>query len=210
MTPCFFKGNFDLPARQLLNHLPCALGQRLRFASPRFIVLFGGRERAHPRQRPDALCPGYRCQPHQADPAQATGFDEMALAGPDWIAIDAARRDLMAPPPFNRLIDPADHRFIRAIKSTEQQPQQRLGQLQRAPYRSVEDLMVLRKLHVVLQSHRAQGCRNRALPRRQKRANQQDLCFHPRRHTLKTWRKWVDQVYDCGGRLSMFHPLLEV
>jgi len=39
-------------------------------------------------------------QPHEAQPVQAAGLDELAMAGADGTAIDAARRDLPLPPAF--------------------------------------------------------------------------------------------------------------
>jgi len=47
---------------------------------------------------------------HERKPAQAARLDEMTVRGAHWVAIDAARGDLAAPAPLDRIVDSDDYR----------------------------------------------------------------------------------------------------
>src|SRR5215210_5005089 len=67
--------------------------------------------------------PGNGSQQHDAKPAQATGFDEVATTGPHGITVDAARLDLGPPAPFDRVVD-AHYHWPRWHEGRDQQEQE--------------------------------------------------------------------------------------
>ena len=88
-----------LPAMHDADELSRPERQRLVAPTPLVRAALGRGQRCEKRQRPDSTCPRDGRKQVQRDPAQPAYLDEMAMAGADWIAIDACRSDL----------HPADH-----------------------------------------------------------------------------------------------------
>jgi len=149
-------------------------------------------------------------------PAQPTGFDEVAVAGAHRIAIDAFRFDtctgrkcrcLGAPASLNRVVQTADDR-PRRHKRLDQQPQQRVAQRPTRPGRAVEHAMIGLKLAFVTQAHDTCTCRRCKCPqhsrdsapaRDQDRAHQQNLRVLPN-SVGKVRRKDLNQAKIVRGQ----------
>src|SRR3954464_8479073 len=86
-------------------------------------VALGGREHGQEGQSPNAAGPGYGSEQHYAQPAQAAGFDEVAVAGANRVAVDPARLDLGAPTPLDRIVKANHNRPRRGQHGDEQQQQ---------------------------------------------------------------------------------------
>src|SRR4051794_16556475 len=82
------------PAYRLQQPLPGPVGQLLMPVTSLSGIAFGGREHGQEGQSPHAPGPRDRGEQHHAQPAQAAGFDKVAMAGPHRIPIDPARLDL--------------------------------------------------------------------------------------------------------------------
>ena len=120
-------------------------------------------------------------QPHQGDPAQAAGLDQLVAAGTHRVPVDAPSFDLGTTTPFQGLIDAENQRAVAAVQVLEQQRQQDASRLTGRPYRPVEHLMVAGVVEVVAAAHDAQRCGHGALARGQYRPEQQHLGFPPSR-----------------------------
>ncbi len=123
--------------------------------------------------------PRHVAQPHQGNPAQPAGLDQLVAAGTHRITIDGPRPDLGATTPFQGLVDAEDQWTVAVIQVLEQQHQQDAGDLTGRPHRPIEDLVVAGVVPVVAQSHDAQRRRHGALTRGEDRADQQQLGFSP-------------------------------
>ena len=134
-------------------------------------------ERSEKGQGPIASRPGDMVQPHQGDPAQAAGLDQVAPAGTHRIAVDAQGFDLRATAPLQSFVDAEDQRTIALVQMLEQDARRLAGR----PHRPIEHLMVASVVTVVAAAHDAQRRSRGALARRQYRADQQDLGFQPGR-----------------------------
>ena len=120
-------------------------------------------------------------QPHQGDPAQATGLDQVAPAGTHRIAVDAQGFDFRTAAPFQGFVDAENQGTIALIQVLEQQHEQDAGRRTGRPYRPVEHLMVAGVVEVVAAAHDAQRRGHGALARGQYRPEQQHLGFPPGR-----------------------------
>ena len=89
-------------------------------------IALGGRQDGQERQGPDAAGPGNGREQHDAQPAQTTRFDKVAMAGADRVPVDAARLDLRSPPALDRVIEADDDRPV-PDKGDDQQVQQPMG-----------------------------------------------------------------------------------
>ena len=69
------------PAAQLQNHLPRPVGEFFVPASLLLVVGCRWRQHREHRQGPMASGPGDVAQPHQGDPAQAAGLDQLLATG---------------------------------------------------------------------------------------------------------------------------------
>ena len=125
--------------------------------------------------------PGYMAQPHQGDPTQATGLDQLLATGADRVPVDAPSLDLGAAPAFQGFVDAENQRAVAPIQVLEQQHQQDVGRLTRRPYRSVQHLMVAGVVALVAAAHDTQRRGDSALTRGQDRAHQQQLGLLPSR-----------------------------
>ena len=106
------------PARDLQQRLPGPVGQLLVPLALLGGVALGGRQHGQEGQAPDAAGPGYGGQQHDAEPAQAAGLDEVAVAGADRVTVDPARLDLRAPAPLDRIVKADHHRPRRGQTAT--------------------------------------------------------------------------------------------
>ena len=169
------------PAAQLQDHLPGPVSELFVAASALPVVAFRGRQHGEKGQGPIASRPGDMAQPHQGDPAQATGLDQVAPAGTRRIAVDAQGFDFRAAAPFQGFVDAEDQRTIALIQVLEQQHEQDASRLAGRPHRPIEHLMVAGVVEVVAAAHDAQRRGHGALARGQYRADQQNLGFQPGR-----------------------------
>ena len=113
------QGALRQPAAQLHDHLPRPVGELFVAASALPVVAFRGRQHGEKRPGPIASRPGDLAQPHQGNPAQTAGLDQVAPAGTHRIAVDAQGFDFRTAAPFRgfvigkRLVcrRPTDHRL---------------------------------------------------------------------------------------------------
>src|ERR671929_69543 len=132
------------PARGLQQHLTCPVGQPLVPPAVFPAPALRGREHDQERQTPDASGPGHRGQQHDAQPAQAAGLDEMAVAGADRIAVDAAGLDLRPPAPLDGVVD-GDHDRTLRHEGGHEQEQEAMRDGTRGPACQAEHAMGERK-----------------------------------------------------------------
>ena len=110
------QGAVGQPATQLQDHLPGPVGEFFVAASALPVVAFRGRQHSEKRQGPIASRPGDLAQPHQGNPAQTAGLDQVAPAGTHRIAVDAQGFDFRTAAPFQGLVDAEDQRTIALIQ----------------------------------------------------------------------------------------------
>ena len=120
-------------------------------------------------------------QPHQGNPAQAAGLDQLLATGTHRVAVDAPSLDLRAAAPFQSFVDAEHQRTISLVQVLEQQHEQDASRLAGRPHRPIEHLMIAGVVEVVAAAHDAQRRGHGALARGQYRADQQDLGFQPGR-----------------------------
>ena len=173
------QGALRQPAAQLHDHLPRPVGELLVAASLLAIVPRRWRQHREHRQGPMASGPGYVAQPHQGDPAQAAGLDQLAPAGTHRVTVDAQEFDFRAATPFQGFVDAEDQGAIALIQILEQQHQQDASRRTGRPHRPVEHLMVAGVVALVAAAHDPQRRGDGALTRGQDRAHQQHLGFPP-------------------------------
>ena len=150
------QGAVGQPAAQLQDHLAGPVSEFFVAASALPAVAFRGRQHGKEWQGPIASRPGDMAQPHQGDPAQAAGLDQVAPAGTHRIAVDAQGFDFRAAAPFQGFVDAEDQRTIALIQVLEQQHEQDASRLAGRPHRPVEHLMVAGVVEVVAAAHDAQ------------------------------------------------------
>ena len=167
------------PAAQLHDHLPRPVGELLVPAPSLLVVPRRGRQHREHRQGPMASGPGDVAQPHQGDPAQAAGLDQLLATGAHHVPVDAPSLDLCAATPFQGFVDAEDQRAVTAVQVLEQQRQQDAGRLAGRPHRPIEHLMVAGVVAVIAATHDPQRRGHGALARGQDRADQQHLGFPP-------------------------------
>ena len=129
------------PAAELERPLAGPVGQQLVPAAVLAIGALRRREQGQHWQGFHHTCPRDRRQHHETQPTQAAGLDEMAMAGADGITVDATRGDLAAPPAFDGIIHPDDHRTIRH-EAADDHGQQASRHGVGGPPGTVEDLMI--------------------------------------------------------------------
>ena len=152
-----------------------------------------------------ATGPGYVTQPHQGDPAQATGLDQVAPAGTHRIAVDAQGFDFRTAVPFQSFVDAENQGTIALIQVLEQQHEQDASRLAGRPHRPVEHLMIAGVVPLVAASHDAERRGNRALARGQYRADQQPLGFPPSLPSAPTGGRFGKQ--RCEGNENGYNGI---
>ena len=109
------------PATQLQYHLPGPIGEFLVPASLLLVVPCRWRQHREHRQGPVPTGPGDMAQPHQGDPAQATGLDQLVATGAHRVAVDAPGVDPGTATSFEGLINAEDQRVVAVVEVLEQQ-----------------------------------------------------------------------------------------
>ena len=182
-------------AAQLHDHLAGPVSELFVAASALPVAAFRGRQHGEKGQGPIASRPGDMAQPHQGDPAQATGLDQVAPAGTHRIAVDAQGFDFRATAPFQGFVDAEDQRTIALIQVLEHQHEQDASRLAGRPHRPIEHLMIAGVVEVVAAAPDAPRRGHGALARGQYGAGQQDLGFQPGRGA-KQRGEGMSMVYD--------------
>ena len=113
------QGTLRQPAAQLQDHLARPVGEFFVPASALPVVACRGRQHGEKGQGPITSGPGDMAQPHQGDPAQTAGLDQVAPAGTHRIAVHAQGFDFGAAAPFQGLVDAEDQRTIALIQVLE-------------------------------------------------------------------------------------------
>ena len=143
-------------------------------------VALGGREHGQEGQGPDAAGPGYGREQHHAEPAQAAGFDEVAVAGANGITIDAARLDLGPPAPLDGVIE-ADHDRSLRHEGGDQEQQEPVRDGAGRPAPLAEHAVVDGEARRLVEAHDAQRRRDRAPTRGENDTRHQDQNVAPDR-----------------------------
>src|SRR5689334_14107021 len=143
------------PAYRLQQPLPGPIGQLLVLPAVLAAPVLGGCEHGQEGQSPDATGPRDRSEQHHAQPAQAAGFDEMAMAGPNRIAVDPARLDLGPPARLDRVIKADHNRSLRHEGSNEEQ-QKSVRNGARGPAPQTEPPMVDGEPRPLVEAHDTQ------------------------------------------------------
>jgi len=166
------------PAAGLQDQLPGPAGQLLMAPAMLAAVPPRGGECGQERQGPGPPGPGDRDQPHQAEPSQATGLDEVAVWRAHRVAVDALGGAALAAPALDGVGEAEDHRAARG-EGVEQQPQQQTGCQPPTPGGAVEHAMVVDEAPLPGEPGDPQQAGHRALPGRQDGADQQHLGMPP-------------------------------
>jgi hypothetical protein len=174
----------------------------------------GGDEDREKRQGPNPPGPRERHQQHRRKPAQSAGLDEMTMARSHGIPIDAARLDLGAPPPLDRVVEADDNGTI-AGKPVDQQIKQNTRCSQRRPSRAVEHRVITGEVAVVVASHGPQRGADSSPMRRQNGAvhqHQHAKPGHRREHHAERGKPYgqtgrgIGKSHDCRlQRSSRLH-----
>ena len=154
-------------------------------------------------------------QPHQGDPAQAAGLDQLLATGTHRVAVDAPRLDFGAATPFQGLVDAEHQRALAPVQVLEQQRQQDAGRRTGRPHRPVEHLVVMSVVPLVAASHDAERRGNlrwpgvRIAPTSSAWAFRQ-ACPRPRPGVglLNSVAKGTRTATMASGRVSMAGPFV--
>ena len=92
-------------------------------------------------------------QPHQRDPAQAAGFDRIAVAGTHGISVDTQGVDLGTLTPLQGFVDAEHRRTVAVVQMLQQQPEQNLGHGKGRPRRPVQHVMAAGLVAVATETH---------------------------------------------------------
>jgi len=192
------------PASGLQKHLPGPVGQLLVSSLALFIVPFRWSQYCQEGQRPDPLRPRNGCQQHQAQPAQATGFDKMTVAGAHRIPIDPFGLDLGSPATFYGIVQSHHHR-PKYGKRSHQQPQKQPTGFSARPNRTIEHSMEILKVLFSAQPHNPQYGSHRPLPGCKDCSQQQDLYMLPNTLGKKSGECCQDRgIFASQGGLGPF------
>ena len=167
------------PSAQLHDHLPGPVSDLLVAASLPLVVTRRRRQHGEHRQRPMASGPRHQSQPHQGDPAETTGLDQLVAAGAHRVPVDASGLDHGAATAFQGFVDAEDQRAVAPVQVPEQQQQQDAGRLTGRPHRPVEHLVVAGVIVSIAAAHDAERRGHGALSRGQYGADQQQLSLAP-------------------------------
>jgi hypothetical protein len=201
------------PASYLKKHLQGPVSQLLVSSFALLVVTLGRSQNRQEGQRTDSLLPWNGCQQHQAQPAQAIGFDKMTVAGAHRIpapaltagaSVNALGLDLRSPATLNRIVQPHHHRPPNGKRSHQQTQEQSTGFTTR-PDRSVEHPVKILKMLFGAQTHNAQYSGHRPLSRSENGSQQQDLRVLPNTPGIEHCKSREDcGIFDWQGRLGPF------
>ena len=133
------------PSANLENGLASPVGQLLVSTPVGGGVAFGRGEDGEKRQSPASPGPWHGNHGHHGEPAQAAGLDEVTMRGAHGIAVDAARRDLVAPAALDGVVD-ADHDPSGGREPVEDHQQQFAADGGAVPSRPAEHVVVAREI----------------------------------------------------------------
>src|SRR3954452_5856099 len=168
------------PAYRLQQPLPGPVGQLLMPVTSLSGIAFGGREHGQEGQSPHAPGPRDRGEQHHAQPAQAAGFDKVAMAGPHRIPIDPARLDLGPPAPLDRVIK-ADHTRSLRHEGSNEEHQKPVRDGAGGPAPQPEPPVVGDEPRLLVDAHDAQRRRDRPPARGENDTRDQDQNVAPDR-----------------------------
>ena len=166
------------PPTNLQDHLQSPCAELLVLARLALVIALRRCQHRQKRQSPGASSPRNWRQQHQAQPTQATGFDEMTMTGADRIAIDPFGFDLRSTATFNGMVQTQYH-WTAAGKGPEQPSQQNLAGFQTRPAFSVQNPMKRLEVWISIQTDDAQNGSYSALSRSQDRTDQHELSMLP-------------------------------
>jgi hypothetical protein len=203
------------PAAELQHALARPVGEELVPAAGFRVRALGRREQRQHRQRLDPRRPGHRRQHHEAQPAQAAGLDEMAVAGAHRVAVDPAGGDAGAPAPLDGVVDADDHRPLRH-QSGDNQIEQGPGQRAALPAPAVQHLVIDGEVRGFRPSGHAQAGADGALAGREQRAHDQDEQVLPGRAGDMRAKRLQPQAKNLGDGIAtgggsdrmVLHPML--
>jgi hypothetical protein len=193
------QGPVGQPAPQLEDNLSGPIGEFLGPTPPALVETLQGSQGSEHRQGPDPLVPGDGSQPHQADPAQATGLDQMAGTGAYGITVDAPCANAPTPTAFQGLMDTEHQRALAGIQIAQQEKEETLAQFSGRPAGPVEHMMILGETPFLGQAQDPQSRRDGALAWGEDRPNQEQLSFGSGRGT-KHWQEGGQKVYKYSGQ----------
>src|SRR3954470_13116505 len=166
----------------LEQRLPGPVGQLLVPPAVLAAPVLGGREHGQDGQRPHATSPGYGSEQHHAEPAQAAGFDEVAMAGPNRIPINPARLDFGPPAPLDGVVE-ANHDRSRRHEGSNEEQQEAVRDGAGGPAPCAEHPVVDGEPRPLVETHDTQRRRDRPPTRGEQGPCDQDQNVAP----------------DCGG-----------
>ena len=179
VVPHQYQGTVGQPAAQQHDHLPRPVGDLLVPVSLTLVVARRGRQHREHWESPVASGPGHLAQPHQGDPAQAAGLDQLVATGADRVPVDASGSDLGAATAFQGFVDAEDQRTVAAIQVLKQEQQQDAGGLTGRPHCPVEHFVVAGVVALAAATHDTERHGHGALSWGQDRAHQQHLSLPP-------------------------------
>lgn len=161
------KDDFALrqPAAKLQDTLPCPVCQQLVSAALLLIMALGRAQDRQHRQGLDASGPWDRGQNHEAQPAQAAGLDEVAMAGAHRVTINSTSGDALAPTPLDCIVH-SDHDGAIGHEPFNDDGQQAGRQQAGVPATAVEELMIGGKIGHLCSTGDPQACRHSSFARR--------------------------------------------
>ena len=150
------QGAVGQPAAQLHDHLPGPVGELLVPVSLPLVVPGRGRQHREHRQGPMAPSSRYVAQPHQGDPTQPAGLNQLVATGTHRVPVDAPSLDSGTAAPFQGFVDAEDQGPIAVIQILEQQQEQDAGRRTGRPHRPVEHLVVAGVIVSIAAAHDAE------------------------------------------------------
>lgn len=113
------QGSVGQPTTQLEDNLPGPVGEFLGPPALALVVALPGGQGGEHRQGPDPLHPGDEGQPHQTNPAQAAGFDQVAVAGVYRIPVDTPGANAPTPRALQGLVHAEDQRPLAGVQMAQ-------------------------------------------------------------------------------------------
>ena len=166
------------PAGQPSNALQGPRGQLLMFPPAFKLLALRRTQYRQERQPPATAGPRERDQQPPAEPAQATGFDEMRMRRSHRVAVNPLGFEVLSAPSFKRVVK-AENKFAGWRQRRKQQSQQDPACGQGRPARTMQDSLLVDETFRLAQSPDTQASRHGALTRGKDRSNQQDFGVPP-------------------------------
>ena len=203
------------PATELQCALPRPVGQQFMVPTTLMVGSLGRGKQGQDRQGLYQARPWHRGQHHEAQPTQAAGFDEMAVAGAHWIPVDAPCADPASPSAFDGVVHANDDGAI-GHEPFDHQAQQSPGNGTGAPAGSVEDLVVACKVGSIGPAGHVQAGADGTLARRQQSSHDQNKDMFPTgrceagAQLLEPLAQDLGNGIADGGVWMVQHPMLRI